>query len=423
MTNTVIVGAGPYGLSVAAHLRRKGIPFRIFGRSMDSWISHMPKGMLLKSDGFASDISDPDGDFTLRRFCAERGIEYGDTGTPVRLDTFSAYGLAFRDRKVPEVEDKQIVSVDRVTDGFVVTLDDGEAVHARRVVLAIGITHFQHIPQNLADLPGQSLSHSSNHVEPESLRGRSVIVVGGGSSALDLAALLHEAGASVQLVARQKQLKFHGKPSGKPRTWWQRVRHPQSGLGPGWKTWFFANWPLLFHYLPEEFRLEAVRRVLGPTGGWFIKDKIIGKVPLYLGYTVQSGRLADGKLALNIMAEDGSGCELTADHVIAATGYKVDLDRLKFLSQQIRSELRSINHTPVLSSSFESSVSGLYFIGVAAANSFGPLMRFAFGACFAARTVAKAVAKSKARESVILTTPSLFRSLTKYVTRSRLTEL
>src|SRR5580692_4274627 len=71
MTNTAIIGAGPYGLSLAAHFRRRGIPFRIFGRPMDSWRAHMPKGMLLKSDGFASNISDPDDQFTLGKFCAD----------------------------------------------------------------------------------------------------------------------------------------------------------------------------------------------------------------------------------------------------------------------------------------------------------------------------------------------------------------
>ena len=96
MLNIAIVGAGPYGLSIAAHFRQRGIPFRIFGRPMDSWLAHMPKGMMLKSEGFASDIYDPDADFTLKHFCAERRIEYADTGVPVRLETFSAYGLAFR---------------------------------------------------------------------------------------------------------------------------------------------------------------------------------------------------------------------------------------------------------------------------------------------------------------------------------------
>src|SRR5271169_4727659 len=161
MLNTAIIGAGPYGLSVAAHLRRSGVPFRIFGRPMDSWLAHMPKGMMLKSDGFASNIYDPENAFTLGQFCAERGIEYADAGVPVRLETFTAYGLAFRDRMVPELEEKLVVSVDRLPDGFRLKLDDGEIVQARAVVLAVGITHFDYVPEDLASLPPEFLSHSS----------------------------------------------------------------------------------------------------------------------------------------------------------------------------------------------------------------------------------------------------------------------
>ena len=147
MLSTAIIGAGPYGLSIAAHFRRSGVPFRIFGRPMASWLAHMPKGMMLKSDGFASDIYDPEKAFTLRQFCSEQGIEYADAGVPVRLDTFSAYGLAFRDRMVPELEDKLVVSVERVTGGFLLRLEDGETFQARRVVLAVGITHFEYVPR------------------------------------------------------------------------------------------------------------------------------------------------------------------------------------------------------------------------------------------------------------------------------------
>src|SRR5579862_1200782 len=118
-----IIGAGPYGLSVAAHFKRQGIPFRIFGRLMDSWTAHMPKGMMLKSDGFASNIYDPNAEFTLRQYCAERGIQYGDTGIPVQLDTFTGYGRAFRDRMVPDLEDKLVTSIDRLPEGFLVRLE------------------------------------------------------------------------------------------------------------------------------------------------------------------------------------------------------------------------------------------------------------------------------------------------------------
>ncbi len=175
MINTAIIGAGPYGLSVAAHLREHGIPFRIFGRPMDSWLAHMPKGMKLKSDGFASNISDPRGDLTLEKFCAERGIQYADTGIPVRLETFTDYGLAFQARMVPELEDKMIVKIERTSDGFLLQLEDGERFKVRDVVLAVGITHFEHVPENLASLPGEFLSHSARHHDVEQFRGRSVV--------------------------------------------------------------------------------------------------------------------------------------------------------------------------------------------------------------------------------------------------------
>ena len=404
MLSTAIIGAGPYGLSVAAHLRRSGVPFRIFGRPMDSWLAHMPKGMMLKSDGFASNIYDPESAFTLGQFCAERGIEYADAGTPVRLETFAAYGLAFRDRMVPELEDKLVMQVERLGDGFQLRLEDGEMVHARSVVLAVGITHFDYVPENLAHLPTEFLSHSARHHEVESFRGRSVAVVGGGSSALDLAGLLHEAGADVQLVSRRQELKFHSQPTGRPRSRWQQIRHPQSGLGPGMRSRFFADAPLAFHYLPERFRVEAVRRTLGPSGGWFIRDKVIGKVPLHLGCTPQGAVIQNGKVHLWVRSAEGSEREIVSEHIIAATGYKVDLERLKFLGPEIRSQLKTVGGSPTLSSSFESSVPGIYFVGVAAANSFGPVMRFAFGAGFAARritqTLTKALAESPAAAAV-----------------------
>jgi thioredoxin reductase len=403
MLNTAIIGAGPYGLSIAAHFRRRGIPFRIFGRPMDSWLNHMPKGMMLKSDGFASNIYDPDEAFPLRQFCAERGIAYSDAGLPVPLETFVAYGQAFRERMLPELEEKQVIGLDRAPEGFLLRLDSGETVTARRVVLAVGITHFEHIPDILAHLPPEFLSHSFRHADPKLFRGRSVMVIGGGASAIDLAALLHEAGAEVQLAARHPELKFHSMPTGKPRSWWQRIRHPKSGLGPGMRSRFFSDAPGLFHYLPERLRVELVEKTLGPSAGWFVKDKM-AQVPCLLGYTVQGAEVQAGQVSLRLRAADGSAREVRTGHIIAATGYKVDLERLQFLSPEIRKQIKVVKGMPVLSSSFESSVPGIYFVGIAAANSFGPVMRFAFGAGFAASrltaTLAKALEQNPASAAV-----------------------
>src|SRR5580658_322671 len=399
MIDTAIIGAGPYGLSLAAHLRSRGIPFRVFGRPMDSWLKNMPKGMCLKSDGFASNIYDPNGDFTLERFCAERGINYSDSDIPVTLDTFTAYGLAFKERMVPELEEKMVLGVSRLKDRFCLRLDDGEELTARRVVLAVGITHFQYVPTSLTNLPLEFLSHSSAHRDLEPFRGRSVVIVGGGASALDLAALLHEIGANVVLVARRTALKFHGMPVvGKPQSTWDRIRRPKSGLGPGLKSRFLANSPLMFHHLPQSLRLEVVRTHLGPSGGWFIKDKVVGRVPLVLGYTPERADLQAGSVRLSLRGVHGTQRELEAEHIIAATGYKVDLDRLKFLSEDIRSNVQTAGNMPILSTTFESSVPRLSFVGIAAANSFGPVMRFAFGAGFTAQHLAQSLGRSQSQE-------------------------
>jgi thioredoxin reductase len=397
MHEIAIVGAGPYGLSIAAHLRKRGLSFRIFGPAMDTWISHMPKGMCLKSDGFASDLYDPDRALTLKKYCAERGIAYADMGIPVRLETFTEYGLAFRDRLVPEVEHKKVVGIKRTPDGFSLTLDSGETFSARRVVLAVGVTHFEYLPENLSHLSEQFLSHSARHREVAPFKGRNLVVIGGGASALDLAGLMQAAGANVQLVARKRELKFHSKPTGKPRSWWKKLRHPDSGLGPGLRSRFFANAPWFFRFLPESLRIDLVKRTLGPSGGYFIHDMVVGKVPLHLGCTVERADMQGDNVHLYLRAQDGSAKELVADHVIAATGYKVDLKRLNFLSDELRSEIRTAGGSPILSRGFESSVPGLYFAGLAAANSFGPVMRFAFGAGFAAQHISAALAKAVAR--------------------------
>src|ERR1700689_2647903 len=125
MPDIAVIGTGPYGLSIAAHLRKRGLSFRIFGRPMDSWLAHMPQGMCLKSDGFASNLSDPDSELTLEKFCAERGIPYAHTGIPVQLDTFTAYGLAFQERMVPNLENKMVATIDRSPDGYVLRLGVG----------------------------------------------------------------------------------------------------------------------------------------------------------------------------------------------------------------------------------------------------------------------------------------------------------
>ena len=219
-------------------------------------------------------------------------------------------------------------------------------------------------------------------------------MVGAGASALDLAALLHQAGARVQVIARKPAIRFHDPPKKEGPSWSERVRTPMTGIGAGWNVFLCANAPLVFRQMPQEFRFEKVRRILGPAPCWFIKEQVVGKVGLNVGVKITEAKVQNGQVALELTDEAGNRKTLMADHVIAATGYKVDLGRLAFVDPTLRSKIQSAENTPILSSNFESSVPGLYFVGVTAANTFGPLLRFAFGAGFTARRISKHLARS-----------------------------
>ena len=147
MTDAVdvaIVGAGPYGLSLAAHLRSAGVSFRQFGHPMHLWRAQMPRGMFLKSQGFASNLSDPDGTHTLGAFCRATGRAYADYGLPVPLDTFVAYGDWFAGQRAGGAEQTLVTGLTRRDGEFTLSLDDGSTAGARQVVLATGVEHFAH---------------------------------------------------------------------------------------------------------------------------------------------------------------------------------------------------------------------------------------------------------------------------------------
>jgi thioredoxin reductase len=385
-------------LSLAAYLRARNVDFRIIGTPLQLWRDHMPKGMHLKSDGFASNIYDPHGEFSLANYCAEHNLPYADLGLPVALETFTAYGLAFQQRVVPQLENKKLVSLRRNADRFVLALDNSEVFSARKVVLAVGIDYFRYLPPELAHLPHPFLTHSSAHHELDAFRNRDVLVIGAGASAIDIAVLLQEAGARVQLVARRRELEIHTKLV-LPRPILDRVRNPISGIGPSWRSRLFTDASLAFHYLPEAKRLKIVKHYLGPAAGWFMRERFAA-VPAATGCTPTGAAVHGGRVHADFVTADGGHRRFIADYIVAATGYRVDLRRLSCLSDDVRDGIRAVEHTPILSANFETSVPGLYLIGPAAANAFGPVMRFAYGAKATAPRLSRHLGRSFGRRLV-----------------------
>lgn len=395
MIQTVIIGAGPYGLSLAAHLNAAGVPFRIFGSPLASWRGHMPKGMQLKSDGFASNLSSPDPSSTLKSWCAANGTAYHDTHRPVALSDFLDYSAWFQQRYVPMLEERQVVSLARAPGGFTLWLDDGDMLKAARVVLAVGISWFRHIPEMFRDLPAELLSHSYDHRELSRFAGRKLLILGAGSSAVDMAVLASDAGAQVSLVARAPDIHYHAVPDPDPISWLKAITHPSSGIGPGWRSFMCSNAPRLFRRMPEKLRLRATKRHLGPAPGWFMRGKL--EALTHLGQTVESIVPHQGGVLLTARGTDSGITRMTGDHVIAATGYRPDLRRLPFLESELRETISQIAHTPNLSDHFETSVPGLHVVGPLAANTFGPLMRFMVGAEYSSPRLAAHLIRSAAK--------------------------
>ena len=402
MSDTVdvaIVGAGPYGLSVAAHLRAAHVDYRHFGVPMHLWQAAMPKGMFLKSQGFASNLSDPAGTHTLEAFCQATGRPYASYGLPVPLDTFVSYGHWFQSGLGLPVEEVLVTDVAQRDGGFELNVGGAERLLARKVVVAIGVEHFAYVAEPLSELPAELCTHPSAHADLAAFSGREVVVVGAGQSALESAALLHENGAQVQVLARRQQVAWNGTPLALDRPLPQRLREPESGLGSGWATWLYSNHPELFRHLPQGTRVYRARTALGPAGANWLRSRVEGKFPVLTGQTVTSAKPHDGRVRLSVTASAGPSRELDCDHVVAATGYRTDLARLAFLSEATRSGLRTLVGSPVVGRDYQSSVPGLYFVGTAVAPTMGPVMRFVYGTRHAAPAVARQVAANSGRNA------------------------
>ncbi len=360
---------------------------------MGFWRDHTPKGLTLKSDAFASNLSAPGDEFPLERFYRETGrTDYSHIGLRVPAEVLTEYGREFQRRYVGEVEEAQVVRLARTGNGFDLLLDTGERLSAQKVVVASGLLSLSHVPDSLAAVPRSMLSHSSAHHDLSKFRGRRVIVLGAGQSACETAALLNEQGAEVAMLTRRKLLWYdpaNEDNANARRSTWRRIRRPNFGLGPGWRTWFWSEMPHGFSYLPQSMRHQKAYGLFGPAGSGWIKHRVDGVIPVYTGELRDIDVRAD-EVGLSVNTTERP-VHLAADHVIAATGYRAELRRLPFLDMQ-PDEIRSVGGIPVLNRAFESSVPGLYFVGYLSAPTFGPSMRFIYGTRFAAHRVSRHLA-------------------------------
>lgn len=391
--DVAIIGAGPYGLSVAAHLEAaNGLEIRVFGEPMSFWERHMPKGMFLRSPLAGSHLSDPQRSLTLQAYQSATGNQIT---APLPLTRFTDYCRWFQSQTVPGTVSRKVARVEKNGTGFRLVVDGGEIWKARRVVIAAGIEPFAWRPVEFTHLSPELASHSCDHHDLSCLAGKKVAVIGGGQSALESAALLHENGADVELLVRAPSVRWLWR-----QKWFHtfkpvaRLLYAPPDVGQAGLSHLVAR-PTLFRQLPRSLQDRWGKRAIRPAAAAWLKRRC-DPVRVSTGVRVTSTAQAGGQVILKL----SDGTERRVDHVLLATGYRVNIMRYPFLSGQLYECISRVDGYPRLDSGFQSSVPGLHFVGAPAAWSFGPLMRFVAGAEFASKAVARGILAKARRKNI-----------------------
>jgi FAD-dependent urate hydroxylase len=400
--DVAIIGAGPYGLSASAHLRTiKGLDVHTFGEPMSFWERNMPVGMLLRSGWAATHIASPNESLTLEAYQSATGSLLSK---PVPLDGFIQYGQWFQQQSVPHVDQRKIARIEPDAKGFRLILEEGPTVAAHRVIVAAGIGSFAWCPPQFARLPKALASHTCEHRELQKFTGKRVLVVGSGQSALESAALLHEIGAEVEVIARTRQIRWLGGLVSRtihsglgPKI--SKLLYAPTDVGPAGISQIVAR-PDLVRRFPRGIQDWLRRKSIRPAGARWLVERV-RNVPMHLDRTVASAVPVGDKVRIRL--DDTS--ERTFDHVLLGTGYRVDATKYRFLAPELATAIKHHNGYPHLKEGFESSIPRLHFLGAPAVWSFGPLMQFVVGTHYSSRHLLRCIARKTAGDPIQLREP------------------
>jgi thioredoxin reductase len=394
--DVAVLGAGPHGLAATTHLRRAGVDVHVVGDPMSFWQT-MPRGMVLRSNWTATCIAEYEGPLSLDAYCDAIGARFS---TPIPLERFLAYGTWVQRQVAPDVDPRVVERLESRGDGFRLLFRGGHQLRARRVVVAAGIAPFTHRPAVAAALPPELASHTADHRDLSRFAGRRVLVVGGGQSALESAALLHEAGAGVEVAVRENHLNWlHGGRYQRKLGRWAPLVYAPTDVGPMGLSRLVAV-PDLFRRLPRPVQDPLAQRSIRPAGAAWLRARL-QEVPVRLATAVRDLTPTGDRVRVGL----STGEVLTVDHVLFGTGYRVDVARYPFFEPSLLSRLERAGGYPVLRRGMESSVPGLHIVGAPASWSFGPIMRFVSGGWYAGKSVARRVTELDRRRKGVADAP------------------
>jgi FAD-dependent urate hydroxylase len=382
-TDLLIIGAGPFGLSMAAYARHLGLDYLVVGKSMEFWSANMPQGMYLRS---ACDWHlDPVNEATIEHFLETRGQVPADV-EPLSLQFYLEYTRWFQEQKRIEVIPSYVERFDQVSTGngrFQATLSDGQTITAHNVVVALGFKHFKYEPETVAaNLPPGCYAHTCDLVDFTALADKRCLIIGGRQSAFEWAALLNEAGASAVHVSHR-----HDSPAFAEADWsWVNPLVDAMVDNPGWfRRLSPAEKDDVNHRLWAEGRLKVEpwleSRVLKETTQLWPRTQVAG-----------CEQLPGGELAVTL----DNGQLLAVDHIILATGYKVRIDQVPLLAHgNLLASLAVEDGYPLLDEHFQTNIPGLFITSMPAVRDFGPFFGFTIAVRTSARLIGEALVRQK----------------------------
>jgi FAD-dependent urate hydroxylase len=368
-TQLLVIGAGPYALSVAALARERGISSVVLGRPMGFWRQNMPEGMFLRSgpdwhlDGAAI--------HTLEAYLEESGIRPGEVD-PIPIGVFLDYADWFRRAKGIEIREEFVDTLVKADGRFEATLRSGERIRADAVVAAPGVGHFASIPGWASSLPPGLAAHTCDLVRFDDMAGARVLIIGGRQSAYEWAALIREHGAArIDIVHRHDIPRFE-------RVSWKFVdAHVEQTLAvPG----YWRNLP--------KSEQDAVARQFWEVGRLTLEQWLTPRLAWDGIHRWPGAEVAEvtpgGDAELRVLLSNDAG--LPADRVVFASGYRAELTKVPYLAG-VLNHVKVSNGFPVLDEAFQTSLDGLYITGFSATQNFGPFFGFVKGSPAAATLI------------------------------------
>lgn len=365
----LIIGTGPYGISIANALHKKNIPFAIAGKMFSLWYDHTLDSMSIRSDWHSSEIYSPDDRYSVKDFIYKNYPESEANkimSHKLPIDVFRKY-LKYIEKDIPySIQPYNVVKLNKTNTGFIAELENGEKIESETVIIATGVEAHKYLPQSLQNLNSASLIHTWKVHDYANWKNKKVLVIGAGQSAGECIVHLYDNNEITWLT--RKEPIFFSEPLNLPTPIFKFTLHvsPYFYFMPNWMRKKFGKIFVITTITPdlkEKTMSDRVKRVYEDVDN--------------IGLEMRGEKIYSKKLNQEF------------DGVVASTGYKININNLKFVDATLLNSIKASENFPLLNFDFETSVKNLFIVGALSEPHYGPAQKFIMGTRHAAVRISK----------------------------------